>query len=325
MKKLLFIFTLISILLPQLTMAALVTTSVTSNSVSKDQTLEVLLKIDTEGKQINAVGGDLLYSADFLEIDHILDGQSIVKLWVNKPAAEADTNGGGLRKITFSGLVPGGFEGANGKLFSVIFRAKQQGKTALQTKNIQVLEHSPTGNPLATNESQLVLTITKLGDSPITDILITDTNPPEPFSPTIAKGELFGNEYFLIFNAVDLESGISHYEILETVTSFDTVTVLERVDLPWKRVENPVRLVDQSLSSYIYLKAVDKLGNARVEKIDPSEQVLTQTTLNYSIILSIVTLITLGVIILVITKRYHARIRKQKFSKLENTSQKDDQ
>lgn len=315
-----YLFSLILALLvaPGALWAATVTTGAASNEVSVEQAFEVFVMIDTEGKKVNAIGGELLYSGDFLSIDYILDGRSIVPLWVDKPAVEADSTDGGLRKITFSGLIPGGFEGRNANIFSVVFRGKQTGKTALQTRGIQVLEHSPTGNQLPSNESQFIVTIDELGEAPVVDVELNDNRPPEPFQPTVAKGELFGNEYFVIFNALDTDSGISHYELLESTTSFDTIVLLERQDLPWKRVENPARLIDQSLSSFVYVKAVDKLGNARIEKLDPREQVVAQTESNYSIISFIVVFITFLVVALLVYQRQHARIRNRKTSQLEN-------
>ena len=62
----------------------------------------------------------------------------------------------------------------------------------------------------------------------------------------------------MAFSTTDPQSGIDHYEILE---GSDTV---------WHNATSPYRLTDQSLSSNIYIRAVDGAGNFRVVEL-PAE------------------------------------------------------
>jgi len=95
----------------------------------------------------------------------------------------------------------------------------------------------------------------------ITFRAMIDTLPPEPFEITIGQNpSIFAGQYFLTFAAVDKTSGIDHFEILET-----------RKDKgKWERGESPYLLKDQSLTSIIKVKAVDKAGNERIAEIVPS-------------------------------------------------------
>ena len=95
----------------------------------------------------------------------------------------------------------------------------------------------------------------------ITFRAMIDTLPPEPFEITIGQNpSIFAGQYFLTFAAVDKTSGIDHFEILETRKSKGK----------WERGESPYLLKDQSLTSIIKVKAVDKAGNERIAEIVPS-------------------------------------------------------
>jgi len=83
-----------------------------------------------------------------------------------------------------------------------------------------------------------------------------DTSPPDPFLPQIGRDpSIFNGDYFVAFAATDPQSGIDHYEILE---GSDTV---------WHTATSPYRLTDQTLSSNIYIRAVDGAGNFRVVEL----------------------------------------------------------
>ena len=94
----------------------------------------------------------------------------------------------------------------------------------------------------------------------ITFRAMIDTLPPEPFEITIGQNpSIFAGQYFLTFAAVDKTSGIDHFEILET----------RKGKGKWERGESPYLLKDQSLTSIIKVKAVDKAGNERIAEIVP--------------------------------------------------------
>jgi hypothetical protein len=76
---------------------------------------------------------------------------------------------------------------------------------------------------------------------------------------------LFGGKYVLIFNTIDRESGISHFEVAEQKLKFCFPSEKEK----WERAESPYLIKDQSLKSIIKVKAVDKVGNERIVTLNP--------------------------------------------------------
>jgi len=91
---------------------------------------------------------------------------------------------------------------------------------------------------------------------------LIDTEVPEAFTPVVASDQsIFNGKYFLVFAAQDKGSGIDHYEVRETRAYGKKRS--------WEIAESPYLLRDQTLSSYIYVKAVDRVGNERVAEISP--------------------------------------------------------
>ena len=70
----------------------------------------------------------------------------------------------------------------------------------------------------------------------------------------------------MVFAAQDKGLGIDYYEIAEKRGSNITQNYAE---LLWQKEESPYLLEDQKLKSYIYVRAVDKAGNARIVYLPP--------------------------------------------------------
>jgi len=82
--------------------------------------------------------------------------------------------------------------------------------------------------------------------------------------PEIAQNSAITNgKWFLVFATQDKGSGIDHYKVKETRQRF--LDIFSK----WISGESPHVLQDQELRSYIFVKAVDKAGNTRIEKITP--------------------------------------------------------
>ncbi len=99
--------------------------------------------------------------------------------------------------------------------------------------------------------------------------LLKDEILPEPFKIEIQKDSaLFSGQYFIVFSTTDKQTGLDYYEIAEK-RGKETKNYNE---LEWKRGESPYLLKDQELKSYIYVKAVDKAGNERIEILSPQKR-----------------------------------------------------
>ena len=79
----------------------------------------------------------------------------------------------------------------------------------------------------------------------------------------VSDPNLFDGKHFLVFQAVDKQSGIDHYEVLEVRSGHQPVDQ----DSLWERAESPYELKDQGLRSDIYVRAVDRSRNFIVAKV----------------------------------------------------------
>ena len=160
-------------------------------------------------------------------------------------------------EIFFSGLVPGGFTGEDGYLFSLFFEATRQGEARIETDSEQVLLADGKGSKAAVTRAPLVLDI--VGEAQAVNELtpLEDSTLPESFSPQVSRdASIFDGKWFVAFVAQDKGFGVSHYEVQEGAGA-------------WKKAVSPYLLEDQSLRSPIAVKAVDKAGNERIETLVP--------------------------------------------------------
>ena len=204
--------------------------------------------LNTEGESVNAVEGRVVFPTDLLEAGDIRDGNSIINFWVEKPRILEQ----GV--IVFSGITPGGFSGSKNLLFSIVFRAKKDGRNTIQAEAIRVLRNDGEGTEVRVQTSPFSFAISTGSESSTGGVPeIIDNEPPEDFKPIIInEASIFDGKYALIFATQDKISGIGRYEVREG---------------QWGRfsaAESPYLLKQQSLDRKIFVKAIDKAGNERV-------------------------------------------------------------
>lgn len=113
-----------------------------SQDIYSGETFVLEARIDTEGRAINVIDGGIEYPSDKLEVVDIADGDSVVSLWVKKPAYNADKG-----EINFTGGVPRGFAG-EGDIFKIVFKAKEgvvSGEEIKFRENTKVLLNDGSG------------------------------------------------------------------------------------------------------------------------------------------------------------------------------------
>jgi hypothetical protein len=234
----------------------------------------VVLSVDSENTSINTIAGELLYPKDIVKVEEILDGNSILNLWIEKP--QVDKAG----KIVFSGTVPGGFVQAKAKLYTIVFKVVGNGNGQIALDNMQVLKNDGEGVSVPVQAKPLFIQIAdEHANKKSSWEEVTDTDKPEDFKPEIVKTkDIAGDRYVLVFITQDKLSGIDRYEIKEG-------------DYDWFTEEtSPYVLKDQSLSSDIFVKAIDKRGNERIVLIQAKN---TSKNYEYKYILGILILVSL--------------------------------
>ena len=257
-------------IMPILSFAAELNLISQTQEINTDQQFQVDLILNTEGEQINAVEGKIVFPEDLLEVKEIRDGNSIINFWIERPWILRQTDAKPERKtdadIVFSGIVPGGYNGSQGLILSIIFLAKKGGSGLIEIQNAKTLLNDGKGTEAQLKIFNFQFSIFK--ESPIsqTPILeIQDTEPPEDFQSEISRDPaIFDGKWFLVFATQDKGSGVDHYEIRETKRKIEHET-----EANWVIAESPYLLKDQKLQSYIYVKAVDKAGNERIIIVPP--------------------------------------------------------
>lgn len=212
----------------------------------------VVVNIDAK-KPVNAIQAVIFIPEELTPVG-IVEGNSIINLWVEKPNFDESS-----RFLTFSGIIPGGFQGEKEPLLIVKFKTtKQEGKTYLSfDKNkAKVYLHTPEAAEDSLELENFVLPIAD-GKGNIGAEAI-DRDPPEDFKPEISHDpNIFENRWFLVFATQDKGFGIARYEVCEgskTKCAF---------------AESPYLLLNQNLNQKIFVKAVDKAGNERIVALPP--------------------------------------------------------
>jgi hypothetical protein len=298
MKK--FLFLLIIILIGiKFGNAAVIEPKIEAKEVKKGEFIIVPIYLDTQFEEINAVEVYINFSDNLVFRDY-LDGKSIITHWIEKPHVVVPSAHYMASQITFSGIVAGGISGRNLNLVELIFEAKESGTAKIEIdENSKVLLNDGLGTKpklIALSQSFNILEIKGLPE-----IKIKDNFPPEPFKIYLAKNkEIFNGKYYIIFETKDKQSGIAYYEISEKPINFILLAEPDIKNLSFKKAGSPYVLEDQSLRSYVVVKAVDKAGNERVEILYPQRILLYEDVLIFIVCL----MILIGLIVFVIKFRY---------------------
>ena len=256
-----------AVVAPRISLAAEIFFTPSRGEAREDELIKMNVYVAPAGERINAVGGKLTFPNELLTVADINFGNSFLNFWPERPHSEK----GGL--IVFSGVVPGGFESlGKGLLFSVVFRARKEGRAMLRMTDASVLKDDGAGTAadLTLKQGSIAITKKELGGEATSSRELSlaldpksDTEPPESFVPLIgASPDLFGGKHFLVFATTDKQSGIDHYEVEESANQMSD-------SAKWIRAESPYELSDRAMQGLIFIKAVDKAGNMRIATVLP--------------------------------------------------------
>jgi hypothetical protein len=249
------------------------------NSYNFGDSFSVSLSIDTGGKIVNTISGAINIPADKFQILETRYGNSIISLWVERPTINS-----GAGAITFAGGVPGGFGGSNGPILSFSLKAKKAGSGTASLEGIKVLLNDGLGTELK-NISLKTLTLTikepppapkaeekvlpkPEEEKPVEEVYLPlpDTTPPESFIPLVSRNQsVADNKYFVSFFAVDKDTGISRYEIMEKPLILSYIT--SKFDTPFLQGESPYVLKGQWWSYKVIVRVYDQAENYTDEDV----------------------------------------------------------
>ena len=182
-----------------------------------------------------------------------------MSFWITQPSESVSGT------VSFAGIIPGGFEGAASSVLSLWFTAISPGTASLSLGDVTVLLNDGEGTPAKTTTQSATITISS-GVSSGTSSVAPSYISPELFTPIVSSDpNVFGGQFFLSFATTDKGSGIDHYEVLEAPTGRNS-TGNGGVS-NWQVATSPYLLRDQTLSSDIYVRAVDHAGNFIIVKV----------------------------------------------------------
>lgn len=253
------------------------------SEVSVGQPFVVEIALFPDGESINAVAGEIILP-ESLDLKRIKDGRSIINFWIERPAARD-------RKIIFSGIIPGGFTGRNGLVFSLELEANIPGTATLRVREPKILRNDGAGSEAAVEILPISITvIDRIGSAAETrSPSIIDDVEPESFRPLLSQDpSLFNGDWFLVFLTQDKQSGVDYYEVREEIDG----------DV-WLKTESPYRLRDQSLQSNIYVRAIDRAGNIRLETVILRSRYFAWI---YGVILTIASVFVIWLIVFIVRK-----------------------
>ncbi len=193
------------------------------------------------------------------EIVDFSDGNSVVPIWVER-----------LHKIgdgqwSASGIIPGGFLG-DGKVLRLYLKGDSPGSVKIAAGG-EFYQNDGSGTKEIEVPFVWTMMLVEGKINPPIDYS-QDMESPETFVPVLGKvpGEQ-GEVWAVTFSTQDKGSGIDYYEVAESPSTSkeDAYT-----DVQWVRTESPYILKDQSLGSWVYVKAVDKKGLSTIQSLAPS-------------------------------------------------------
>jgi len=263
--SIIFAFSFLSFLFAGSVSAAELFFTADPNGVRVDEQSEIKLFVNTEDEDINALEGKIIFPSEFLDFQGIKDGASIISLWLERPRlAEAGV-------VVFSGIIPGGYNSAKGLILSLVFRAKEKTSVLIKTSDVKIFSNNGQGNLAFAKTPALNLKIYSPQPNSMVQPMAADNYLPEEFIPIIGRDEnIFNNQWFLVFSTQDKDSGIDYYAVAERRSP----AAADYSDLNWQKVESPYCLKDQALKSFIYVRAMDKAGNARMSALSPTHSLV---------------------------------------------------
>lgn len=257
-----FILIIVLVLIPSSVEAATIHVVVPETvNVGAQFAAEVFL--DTEGENINAIEGAVILPEN-VSVSEVRYRGSVISLWLTPPSERASGN------IDFEGVVPGGYQASpqssgSGNLFTLILLAKSEGVGKFAFSNTpKVYLNDGEGTQRALSKSPATVNVVSSG-APATNDIGADTYAPEPFTPAVVSGDLYGMPGdVVVFTTQDKDSGIRSYDV-----GFSYIGFLPEFLVSWSPAESPHQMQGEDAGKYIFVRAIDNEGNARVATLAP--------------------------------------------------------
>jgi len=198
--------------LPLITNAASLSLLPSSSTISVGNIVSIKVSVNTDGIYINNAEANILFPKDILEVISITKSSSIFTLWVEEPSF-TNING----KIIFNGGVPTpGFNGQNGLITTITFRAKKEGSASVLFTDGAVRANDGLGTNVLISKNGNVIKIEKSKVEIPKTITVPKTVKKEeiitqlPFDPSVV---ITGNRNVIKFDDGNVIADVDYYTI----------------------------------------------------------------------------------------------------------------
>lgn len=254
----------------------------------------VTIFVDPENTPLSALSGTLSFPSELFDVGDITTQSSIVSVWVTHPQVVTEKYFDSRTRISFEGIIPGGFSGVRspyysgskpGIVFTVTLLPKAKGLGNILIDGVELHAYNSDGTILSTESLGKNITVPELIATPLKEnknlTLVTSNT----LTATLARDPLIAsNDWYLTVNDDESIRPINHIEVVES----SEYSASHVASYEWKTMTNPYVLLYQSRVKYIHVKVVYENGNYALQTIPPVEN--SQTNSHISLILLIVTI-----------------------------------
>ena len=159
-------------LLPQTSLAATLSITPASGSVSVGSAITVTVRVSSTAQAMNASSGEISFPSDLLRVSSVTKGP-VLTLWVQDPSY-SNIDG----TVQWTGVAPNpGYQGSGGAILSVTFVAKKAGVAQISFGSSQVLANDGSGTNIlmAANPASITIGVAPASAAPAiatTDLLL---------------------------------------------------------------------------------------------------------------------------------------------------------
>lgn len=185
-KKFLVVFLFLFLFSTPFALAANLSLVPSSGNVNVGDNIQVRIVLSSSDKPANAVSGTINFPSNLLTLNSISKSNSIVNVWPVEPSYSNATG-----TVNFDGVILSGYQGSNGTILTLLFRAKAKGSANVTFNNTSVLAHDGAGTPILNLARESSFQISELPAKVPTPTPIVDT--PAPIAqnkPTLEIEEL---------------------------------------------------------------------------------------------------------------------------------------
>ncbi len=229
-----------------------------ANTVPLGTPFRIEVHLETQNDTLNAIQGAVMIP-DGIRVTDVEAGNSFLQLWPAVPTYVPSE-----KRIVFIGGVPNGLPmQKDGLLFTLTAVATEDGAYQFDSDAVQAFlnDGKGTSEPLPPAS----ITVNASGAASASGQISVPAAPTPDLTPpvfvSVGIGQypgLFEGKYFATFYATDAESGVDYYEVKEGLFG------------SFVRANRYYVLKDQTLSTPLIIRAVDKAGN-RVTWFVPPE------------------------------------------------------